>query len=101
MSNNQNNMWPILFKTGVVGIVAWAGVELTNFGKEISHLTTALSDGKEARLEAQRENREEHKIIMIKLDSMVPRAEYEKDILAIKTQIAAINVELSKLKEHK
>lgn len=91
-------MWPTVAKFVLMALLGWSGVELTQTGRNVATLTTVVADGKEARLEYQKRNSEEHQRIM---DNMVPRKEYETEILGIKARIAVVEAKLLELEKER
>lgn len=94
-------MWLLIGKYALVAILGWGGFEISSMGKKLTEVVAIVQTGRQDRLVYQRENTEDHRRLLDKLETMIPRKEYESEILGIKTRIAAIELELSKLKERK
>jgi hypothetical protein len=64
----------------------------------LSKLEQKVDDGKVNRIEAHKENQEDHKRIFQKLDDLVSRAEFTREVASIRAELAAVKAELSALK---
>jgi hypothetical protein len=87
---------PILL-TVSIGMGGWVMAKSASNAEAISALSAVVQAGKEQRLRSESEGIQRDKEIMLKLDELVSRREFEARLLSVEARISECNVAIKAL----